>query len=83
MAAAAADRGADAGLVSTVDLPAPHGARVVTDSAFDRVVGHVAAALRIARVPEPAVAEVLSRIDPLRPLIIATTSPTGRLVEAA
>jgi hemoglobin len=51
-------------------MQAVHAGRGITDTAFDRVIGHVVAVLESLRVPAPWIAEIGAAVAPLRPEIV-------------
>ena len=52
-------------------IAAAHAGRGITDEAFDRVVGHVAAVLESLDVPAPWIAEVGAAVGPLREQVVS------------
>jgi|tagenome__1003787_1003787.scaffolds.fasta_scaffold19205583_2 hemoglobin len=52
------------------DLRRAHGGAGITDAAFDRAVEHLVATLRHVGVPTPAIAELGSRLTPLRAHVV-------------
>lgn len=51
-------------------MAAAHAGRGITDAAFDRVVGHVAAVLTELQVPADWIAEVAAAVAPLREQVV-------------